>query len=131
MKRILIVEDNPADLYLIRQALTAAGLADCVCDVAETGAEALNLIHQPGPCIDLVLLDLTLPKGGSLEVARAIKSNTASGDTLVVAWSSSVSSDEAEVLSRLGIQSRTKPGRLREYEELGKELAEMLDAHAC
>ena len=59
---ILLIEDNPADVELLRRAFVAAKL-DCQLTILEDGAEALALVRrleaQPGePAPDLIVLDL-------------------------------------------------------------------------
>jgi CheY-like chemotaxis protein len=65
---ILLVEDNPADIYLFRQALRDAGL-NFELTIIENGADALKFARREGQYAansapDLAVLDLNLPKGG-------------------------------------------------------------------
>jgi two-component system, cell cycle response regulator DivK len=55
-RRILVVEDNPLNLKLVRDVLTVAGY-DVV--EAQTGEDALRVAQANPP--DLVLMDLQLP----------------------------------------------------------------------
>ena len=62
---ILLVEDNPSDVYLTEQALLGSSLG-CRLHVAEDGARALAFLRREGlyeeaPRPDLILLDLNLP----------------------------------------------------------------------
>ena len=64
--RILIVEDNPSDVMLIKMALKKAGLT-FLADVARDGEVALKLFslstaNQDQKEYDLILLDLNIPK---------------------------------------------------------------------
>jgi two-component system response regulator len=77
LARILLVEDNPGDVLLIRKGLEQAGFANPL-DVASDGEEAMaRLLQQPPfqdvPLPDLVLLDINLPKLDGHEVLRRIK----------------------------------------------------------
>lgn len=62
--RILLVEDNPADVDLLRESLEESTL-DAVLTVARSGAEAWGVLSGAGetgdPPPDIVLLDLNLP----------------------------------------------------------------------
>ena len=72
--RILLVEDNDADVYLFRKALEAADLKFEL-TVAQDGAEALAFVRREGTrsVPDLVVLDLNLPKDGGIQVLKAIR----------------------------------------------------------
>jgi CheY-like chemotaxis protein len=73
--RILLVEDNLADVRLTREVL---GLADLPGElaVARDGVEALERLRAPGAARpDLVLLDLNLPRKSGLEVLAEMKSD--------------------------------------------------------
>jgi len=78
-QRILVVEDEPDILELIRLNLTQAGFEVAT---AENGDEALRQVQSAPP--DLVLLDLMLPGRSGTEVCRAIRSDPATRDTPVI-----------------------------------------------
>ncbi|MBS1611427.1 MAG: response regulator [Bacteroidetes bacterium] len=74
-----IVEDNPAEVRLIQEAIKEAGLQDIVeLEYAYDGEEACEYIdtakHINKP-INLVLLDLNMPKISGKEVLEKIKSD--------------------------------------------------------
>jgi CheY-like chemotaxis protein len=76
---MLMVEDNPGDVRLTREALKDAKLWLRI-HVAEDGVAALDFLHRRGaharaPRPDLVLLDLNLPKKDGREVLEAIKTD--------------------------------------------------------
>ena len=66
--RVLLIEDNPADIYLIKRSLKSTGLP-IELEVVEDGAEALSLLSKQSGSADrssflpdLVILDLNIPK---------------------------------------------------------------------
>ena len=76
---ILMVEDNPGDVRLTREALKDAKVLVAL-NVATDGDEALKYLrrqppHEAATRPDLVLLDLNLPKRDGREVLAAIKSD--------------------------------------------------------
>ncbi len=75
--RILLVEDNPADVRLTREMLAEAKIRNDLL-VAETAEEAetyLGLGDEPGePPPDLVLLDLDLPVKSGHDLLDEMKS---------------------------------------------------------
>ena len=76
---ILMVEDNPGDVRLTREALKDAKVLVSL-NVATDGDEALKYLRRQPPHEavtrpDLILLDLNLPKRDGREVLAAIKSD--------------------------------------------------------
>jgi len=66
--RVLVVDDDAIILRLIRQALTDAGFQ---VDTALDGEEALALARIQSP--DLVVLDITLPRSDSAQIAAQLR----------------------------------------------------------
>ncbi len=76
---ILLVEDNPGDVRLVREALTEADWSVTL-NVVGDGVEAIDYLRKQGRFTeaerpDLVLLDLNLPKLGGREVLDDIKND--------------------------------------------------------
>ena len=76
---ILLVEDNPADVRLTREALNEAKVMNTL-HVVSDGVEALEFLHNEGghagnPIPDLILLDLNLPRKDGREVLAEIKAD--------------------------------------------------------
>lgn len=74
---ILIVEDNPGDIRLMREALRDMQ-PPVTLQVAMDGDEALLFLHQQGKyagaCLpDLIFLDFNLPKSDSRDILRQVK----------------------------------------------------------
>ena len=74
---VLLVEDNPADVRLTREAL-AEGKVRNNLQVAPDGFAALEILHRKGPHADaprpdLILLDLNLPRMNGRELLAEIK----------------------------------------------------------
>jgi two-component system response regulator len=90
---ILLVEDNPADVRIAREALKAAGFAHRL-NVVMDGEEALDFLlrrgaHAGAPHPDLVLLDLKLPRLDGLQVLQRVRANPATRRLPVVILTSS------------------------------------------
>ena len=72
---ILLVEDNPDHIILIKEGLGRGGLLNEICVVTD-GQEALDYMYHRGKSADeisapkpgLILLDLKLPKVDSVEM---------------------------------------------------------------
>jgi CheY-like chemotaxis protein len=78
--RILIVEDNPLNLKLVRDVLTVSGY-DVV--AAPSGEEGVTLAQTCAP--DLVLMDIQLPGIDGLELTRRLKADPGTRDIVIIA----------------------------------------------
>jgi CheY-like chemotaxis protein len=128
-RRILLVEDNPADAHLAELAFESVS-ALAKLDIVSTGEQAINYMSQQGAYRDavlpqLVLLDLNLPCIGGLEVLSQIKSAEATRHIPVVVLTSSEASDDIVRSYRLGASCYlTKPFGLGPYCEMARRLSE-------
>lgn len=76
---ILLVEDNPGDVRLTREALKEGKVRNNL-TVVDDGVKALALLRREGefegaPRPDLILLDLNLPRMSGREVLAQVKSD--------------------------------------------------------
>jgi CheY-like chemotaxis protein len=95
--QIVLAEDNPADVGLVRAALREHGV-DCELHVIGDGEEALPFIDSLDldskiPCPDLLLLDLYLPKRDGNEILKYLRASERCARTPVVLTSSDAPSD--------------------------------------
>ncbi len=89
----LIIEDNPANLELVRYLLDAHGYPTLT---ATNGEDGLRLFASARP--DIVLCDLQLPVLDGYEVLSEIRKDPARADTMVIAVTAfSMSGDRAKV----------------------------------
>src|SRR6185369_18088842 len=89
---ILIAEDNPADVALVREALALQNV-DCVLHVLRDGEAALSLLdrldNDPNqPPVDLLILDMHLPKYDGEEVLNRLRSTRHYAQTPVIVMTS-------------------------------------------
>ena len=90
---ILLVEDNPGDVRLTREALRE-GKVHNVLHVVPDGVEALRFLRREDQYAeavrpDLILLDLNLPKKDGREVLQDVKADPALRNIPVVVLTSS------------------------------------------
>ncbi len=83
VKRILVVEDNETNLYLIRFMLEKSGYE--VIEARE-GAVGVELAGKEKP--DLILMDIQLPDIDGLEATKRIRASEADSETPIIALTS-------------------------------------------
>ena len=126
---LLIVDDNPADIALAREALAACAYKGTVNSVSD-GAEALAFLGRRGsfssaPKPDLVLLDLNLPKRDGLAVLASMKASPDLRRIPVVIFSTSQLERDIERSYDLGANCYVgKPGNLNEFFSMMKSIEE-------
>lgn len=126
--RILLVEDNPADVYMLREALGVGPDGDIDLVTLGDGEEALDYITRSGPFAeaptpDLVVLDLNLPKLDGIDILRRLRPLEAYRDVPVVVFTSSDSPrDRANALASGATEFLTKPSELDLFLQIGRRL---------
>ncbi len=95
--RILVVEDHPLNLKLMRDVLEFAGYQVIV---ATTGEEGVALARSCAP--DLILMDLQLPGIDGSEALRQIRADAAVAAVPVVAVTAFAMKDDRDKAVRLG-----------------------------
>jgi CheY-like chemotaxis protein len=128
---VLLVEDNPTDVFVIKEAIERSGL-DLNLRVARNGQEALHYLQdlaraEKPSCPALVLLDLNLPKVGGIEVLRKLRSSSPCSRTPVIVVTSSTAEADRAAVRRLGAEAYfQKPTSLAAYMELGEVVKRIL-----
>jgi chemotaxis family two-component system response regulator Rcp1 len=120
--RILLVEDSPSDVRLMREALNATSLPVHV-TLARDGVEAIDLLRQADLGLaslpDLVLLDLNLPRKNGREVLAEIKASPNWRHLPVLVMTSSRADEDIQQAYNLNANSYiTKPDDLEGYEHV-------------
>jgi CheY-like chemotaxis protein len=80
MTKILYVEDNEDNVYMLRRRLERAGFAVVI---ASDGTQGIAMAKSERP--DLILMDLSLPDVDGWEVTRRIKADPATRHIPVIA----------------------------------------------
>ena len=117
---ILLVEDNPGDVRLTREALKEAKVINNLTELKD-GEEALTYLRRQGPyekakSPHLILLDLNLPRKDGREVLAQIKAEEALKRIPVVVLTTS--QDEQDVLKSYNLHANcyiTKPVDLDQF----------------
>lgn len=116
--QILVVEDNVADVFLIRTMLEEADLSFEL-NACGDGAEALRLIESieaaQVPAPDLLLLDLNIPKHSGEEILQRFHHAANCAHTPVIVITSSDSPKERSRAAEMGASYFRKPADLEQF----------------
>ncbi len=121
---ILLAEDNPADVLLVREALEDKAV-NCALHVISDGEQVVRFIEQIDSdrtlhCPQLVLLDLHLPKRDGEDILKSLRSSERCGQTPVVILTSSESPrDEATSTRHAALHYFRKSASLEQFMRLG------------
>ena len=121
---LLLVEDSPADVFLVREALREGEL-DCELQVVDDGEQAIQFLErvdaggETPP--DLLLLDLNVPRIGGEQVLKRLRESQPCAEIAVVVITSSDSPRDRQKATELGAAEYfRKPANLDEFMALGK-----------
>lgn len=120
IRQLLIVDDNPADVGLAREALKQC-THGCQINTVEDGVEALAYLarrdkYKAAPRPDLVILDLNLPKRDGLSVLAAMRAGPDLRCIPVIIFSTSRLAKDIFRSYSLGANCYVcKPGNLPEF----------------
>jgi CheY-like chemotaxis protein len=129
---ILLVDDNPHDVVLIRLAFRKVGIIDTI-HLVKDGVEAMRYINGDDKYADrrtyppptLVLLDLKMPGPNGFEVLKWIRSHDAFENLVVVVMSGSRDDADIQRAYELGANSYLiKPTK---FEDLVKMMESLKD----
>lgn len=129
MSRILLIEDNSADVDLLRRAFAAHEIQNDIVAL-EDGEVAIRFLDQltASPGIDLIIIDLNIPKHDGIEVLTRYKNSPWIRQIPVAVFTSSNSPVERNRVLSLGVAAYLrKPMELDEYLALGAKFRELLD----
>jgi CheY-like chemotaxis protein len=102
---ILVVEDNPMNLELVRDVLTSAGMKVMEARTAQEGLTAASEIKP-----DLILLDIRLPGMDGYAVLERLRGNSATAAIPVVALTAqAMVGDREQALAAGFIEHIPKP----------------------
>jgi len=127
---ILLVQDNPRDVELMKQSFIQARITNPV-HVVHDGVEALDFLFGTGAHAarggashpQIVLLDLSLPRTGGLEVLRRLKADERTRDIPVIVLTASARVRDIGECRRLGAANYiVKPVGFHNFSEVTARL---------
>ena len=124
MAKILYVEDNEDNIYLLTRRLARLGHH---VEVARDGEEGVQRVKLGQP--DLVIMDLVLPRLDGWEATRRIKADPATASIPVLALSASAMPGDEDSARRAGCEDfEPKPV---DFQRLHEKIERLLAAGGC
>lgn len=134
--RILVVEDNMGDVFLVRRALRQHGI-ECELTIIEDGEAAMRYVdtveasQELRDRPDLVLLDLNLPRCLGSQILERMKNSVSCRNAPVIVLTSSDSPRERAEILRLGAAYYfSKPTDLAGFMALGQVVEDVVSGHS-
>ena len=128
---ILLIEDNPGDVALVREALAEHRLTGDL-TVVRDGERAVELIarldsdpraRRPG----VIILDLNLPKVNGHEILQLLQNSTYCQSIPVMVLSSSAAEADRHLAKKFGAREYVrKPSNLDDFLAVGKVIERLL-----
>ncbi|HTC49359.1 MAG TPA: response regulator [Candidatus Aquilonibacter sp.] len=134
--RLLLVDDNPADIGLAREALAESAHHSEITSL-ENGTDAIAFLNRGGKYADavlpdLVILDLSLPGCNGMTILETIKTGPQLRRIPVVMFSTSRLSRDIVRCYELGASCYiSKPGNLNDYLSAVKSIENFWCGFAC
>jgi len=131
---IILAEDNPADVFIVRMALSDSNLGSNL-RVLSDGEEVLRFIADlekgAEPMPDLLLLDLNLPKYSGITVLEKIRaSSKCSSLKVIVITSSNSQADRADAARLDAMCYFLKPNDVSEFLKISSLVREALEGRS-
>lgn len=126
------MEDNPADINLVEEALEEVRL-DCRLHIMRDGVRAIEFLERldaepDRPLIDVVLLDLNLPKISGEEVLKRVRMSPKCEGVKVLIISSSDIPADRERMMKLGASDYfRKPSDLAQFMLFGAKVRAIIE----
>ena len=132
---VLLVEDNPADAELTRDALTE-GRADLDVEIAEDGLEAFTYLKSRADarlCLpDLVIVDLNMPRMSGKDFLADLRRDERFRAMPVIVLTTSAAEHDIDDSYRLGANSYVhKPMELNSFRDAVRHLQDFWFSVAC
>ena len=126
-RRVLVVDDNVTNRLILEEQLTAWGMAPVLAGSADDAMAAVRTATASGAPFEVALLDLLLPDGDGVALARAIAAGTPDSTPRLLLLSSGHHVDLSAARAAGITRSLTKPVR---HSELLDSLLEAITSGA-
>lgn len=124
MRSILLVDDDPDDLMLLRDALESLG-QDILIQEANDGRSALNFLrraYSEGNLPGLVILDINMPILDGREMLAIMKSDPQLKDVSAVVFTTSSNPGDINYCKQFAVDLFTKPFNISTLKDVAQQM---------
>src|ERR1044071_6685466 len=115
-RTVLIIDDNPDDVYIFQEVVREANLS-YRCLTAENAEEGLQFLEEAAETPRFIFLDLNMPGTTGQQFLSKIKTRPKFADIPIVIYTSSWQKQDMEETKKLGaVFFLTKPNKFEELE---------------
>lgn len=123
--KILVVDDNPSDVLLLRHAIARVDIPVEIQSVSD-GNEVLPVLHA-GPLPGLLVLDFALPGWTALDILQAVQANPKLKPLPALVLSGLLGPEQRRAVSGLGALYLEKPFSLQGWTHVANQIRSLLD----
>ncbi|MBT5229731.1 MAG: response regulator [Methylococcales bacterium] len=118
MKQVLIVEDSPTELHILRTIMEKNNF---VVSVANNGIEGIEMVKRSPP--DIILMDVVMPEMNGFKATRALKKDEATSHIPIIMVTTKAQETDRVWAMRQGVDAYlNKPVDAKELMKSVKEL---------
>ncbi len=119
---ILIIDDNPTDALLIKEAFAISEINSEI-HIVDDSCRALQFIKEQTSLPSIILLDLNMPKKSGLEVLIELRSYPKSSFIPVIIFTSSDAPEDVKAAYEHGSNAYVrKPGDFESYIRIARSI---------
>jgi CheY-like chemotaxis protein len=122
--KILVVDDNPSDILLLRHAAARVNISAEIQSVSD-GNEVLPVLQAEDQA-DLLVLDFALPGMTALDILQAVRSDTKLKSTPAIVLSGLLAPEQQQAVTRLGALYLEKPFSLHAWAQITTQIRSFL-----
>jgi CheY-like chemotaxis protein len=122
--KILVVDDNPSDILLLRHAVARVNIPAEIQSVSD-GNEVLPVLQAEGGA-DLLVLDFALPGMTALDILQAVRSDTKLKSTPAIVLSGLLAPAQQQAVTSLGALYVEKPFSLHAWAQIANQIRSLL-----
>ena len=131
MTKIILVEDDPDDIYFFKSALSNA-IPSASLVILNDGLQLLGYVAN-NVCKDsIILLDLNMPKLNGMDVLHDLHNNNKINELFIITYTTSANECDIKEAYQLGVKSYlTKPDNSEDLRALLTSLNDYWFRHNC